>query len=102
LLVGPRFFTRLQTIWDDAQWTDLTVRFGDSNGYGVRMDIQTEKAYFRHGDQLLSCAALRRWITSSQRNPRYRESVVGCSIVTDRTWEIMDPPQDRLRRNSIR
>jgi len=34
------------------------------------VDIETKKAYFKHCDQLLSYAALRRWITSSQRNPR--------------------------------
>ena len=47
------------------------------------MDIETDKAYFRMSDLLRSCAAVRCWINSSQRNPRYSDLVVGRSILRE-------------------
>jgi hypothetical protein len=60
--VRNQFLHRLQAIGNSADGSDLTVEFANRNCNGVRVDIQTDKSYRRDCDQLLSYAALRRWI----------------------------------------
>ena len=61
--LANQFANRFQAVRDHSERTDLSARFGHRHGDRLGMDIQTYKAYLRHCDQLLSYAALRRWIS---------------------------------------
>ena len=64
VLCGSEFLNhfahRFQPVRDRANGANLSVRLRNCNSNGVRVDIETHKSYFRHGDHLLPYAALRR------------------------------------------
>ena len=93
LITGPQllyraqfmdqFANRFQPVGNRAKRTNFAFQLRHRDGYCFGMDIQTYTLYFRHSDQLLSYAALRRWIFPIRSVTRaYYESGVGRSIMT--------------------
>ena len=53
---------------------DFSVRLGDRNGDGVRVDIKTKKSYFGHATNSFRMRLCAAGFPTSQRNPRHCES----------------------------
>ena len=83
-----QFANGFQLVGDHSQPVDLPVCFSNRHRDGLRVDIQTDKAYLGHSDQLLSYAALRRWFSPIRSVTRVHYGwAVGRSILTSPALE---------------